>query len=87
MLPTRKGVAPEQLSEELGCSFRDVHRIHEQVIQRAMEKNTMIGNKLETLRSHRVEADYGMNAKIDLSLGRGCVKVSRIIMNSLSQLR
>jgi len=73
--------------EELGYSFRDVHRIHELVISNALEKNTSIGNRLETLFACRIDADYKMNSQIDLTLGRRCLSVSRHIIHSLSQIR
>ena len=73
--------------ESLGCSFEDIHRIHEQVIVSANEKNSAVGNKLETLRRYRVDADYEMGAQINVSTAGKCVSLSRKVMHSLNQFR
>lgn len=73
--------------EELGYSFRDVLRIHEQVIVSANEKNSFIGNRLETLRKHRVDADYEMHTSVNITIGRKCIKISQDVLRLLNQLR
>jgi uncharacterized protein (UPF0332 family) len=72
--------------EELGCSFREVHKLHQDVIERLREKNSATANKLYTLRERRVDADYKMNAEMNVITARNCVRLSRIILNSLSEL-
>jgi len=72
--------------EETGRSFLDVDRIHRQVIEEAVNWNSQIANKLETLRSHRVDADYEMNANIAIDIARKCTRISRSILNSLPAL-
>ena len=73
--------------EELGSAFGDVHRIHEQVIVSVNEKNSAIGNKLETLRRYRVDADYTMEAQVNLAISKKCVSIARNVLHSLNQLR
>jgi len=73
--------------QEIGYSFADVHRLHKDVIETSMTKNSMIGNRLDTLHDHRIAADYEMMADITLSLGKTCVRLSELIIRSLGQLK
>lgn len=71
----------------LGHSFADVDKIHKDVIEKLMDRNTAISNMLETLFGHRVDADYKMEAMITLELGKSCVKLSEYIIHSVEQLK
>jgi hypothetical protein len=42
--------------QELGVSFADADRIHRDVIQELMLRNTDLGNRLDKLRQERVKA-------------------------------
>ena len=72
--------------EQLGSSFTDVHRLHEEVIRSVMERNSNLGNKLETLRTYRVSADYELNTRLNEEIGRRCVMISRNVIHSLNQI-
>lgn len=73
--------------EELGMSFRDVDRLHQQVITGLNEKNSGLANRLNTLREHRVDADYEMRASMDINLAKKCVSISQYVIHSLSQTK
>lgn len=73
--------------ESLGCNFADVDKIHQQVIIRLMERNTDVGNMLDTLRSRRVDADYYMSKSIPPDLAKRCTKLSERILGSLVNLQ
>ena len=71
--------------EENGKSFLDVDRIHRDVIEEATNWNSHIANKLETLRTNRVSADYIMNEDIQMDIATKCNRISRNILSSLPQ--
>lgn len=73
--------------QELGYSFRDVHRIHKDVIDQLMRnKHYTIGSKLNTLLDHRVDADYKMKAKITSNLGDSCIRLAERIIESIDRI-
>jgi uncharacterized protein (UPF0332 family) len=70
--------------ERVGIIFTDVDTIHQQVINRVMERNTDLGNMLDTLRDKRVDADYYMDKTISKELAGRCATLSeRVIHSSL----
>ena len=69
--------------EEMGYSFRSPQNIHQDVISAANEKNTLIGNKLETLRRYRVEADYQLNSQLTSEIARNCVRLSQSVLHTI----
>ena len=73
--------------EEIGFSFRDVERIHREVIEALMNLDYSMGDRLEALRNYRVDADYKMEASITPLLGISSVKLSQIIIDSVTRLR
>lgn len=79
-------LATKRKLEDLGSNFVDVDRIHHEVIQELMRKNTDLGNRLDTLREKRVDADYDMSASIPPSLGQKCAKLSEGIISSVKRL-
>jgi uncharacterized protein (UPF0332 family) len=72
--------------EELGSSFPDTEKIHQEVIQKLMERHTDLGNKLDTLRDKRVDADYRMSAGISDGLAKNCARVSQLVISSVETM-
>jgi len=71
--------------QELGFSFRDVHRLHRDVIEMLSSRNGGLGSKLNSLFDHRVDADYKVEANVT-HLGDKCCRLSEHIINSLEAL-
>jgi len=71
--------------QELGCSFKDVDRLHKDVIEELRSRNGGLGSKLNSLFDHRVDADYILEAKVT-HLGDKCCRLSEHIINSLEAL-
>lgn len=72
--------------EELGGSFSDVDRIHQEVIERMMEMNSAIANKLETLRRKRVDADYKMKALILKGECSNLLRLAELVLRDVATL-
>ncbi len=73
--------------QEIGHSFREVDRLHKDVISTLMnEKKHFISSQLDKLREYRVNADYKMKSKITSELGKRCIMLSRKIMHSIEQI-
>ena len=68
--------------EHGGLKFTDVDTIHQQVINGVMERDTNVGNMLDTLRNKRVDADYYMSKTISKELAGRCAKLSEIVIKS-----
>ncbi len=73
--------------QDIGYSFADVYRLHKDVIETLMDINTSVGNKLNTLFDHRVDADYRTEARITQELGKSCVRLSEHIIDSIERLK
>jgi len=69
----------------LGHSFRDVHRIHKEVIEALSSRDGGLGSKLDALFDYRVQADYDMDAVV-INLGDKCCRFSEHIINRLEDL-
>ena len=79
-------VAKKRL-QELGYSFRRIHRLHKDVIDRLMKnKHYLIGSKLNTLLDYRVDADYKMRAQITSTLGESSIRLAEAIINAIDQI-
>jgi len=72
--------------ESLGNSFADVDRIHREVIQSLMQRNSGLANQLDQLREKRVAADYFMDLNITADLGQKCAKLSERVIGSVERL-
>lgn len=72
--------------QSLGSTFADADRIHRDVIQELMKRNTGLANQLDQLREKRVDADYHMDAVITVELGRKYAKLSQHIIGSIDRL-
>lgn len=73
--------------QELGYSFRRIHRLHKDVIDKLMRSRYYsIGSKLNTLFEYRVDADYKMESRITPELGKSCTRLSELIIRSVEQL-
>lgn len=73
--------------QELGHSFRRIHRLHKDVIDTLMKSRYYsIGSKLNTLFEYRVDADYKMESRITPELGKLCIRLSEHIISSIEQL-
>lgn len=73
--------------EERDVSFKDVDRLHKDVIDEVMyRRNKFLGSQLETLREERVCADYYVREIITETKARNCTKLSEIIVNSVNLL-
>lgn len=72
--------------QELGVSFADADRIHRDVIQELMLRNTDLGNRLDKLRQERVKADYFMDATVTSDLGGKCARLSEGITKLVESL-
>jgi len=73
--------------EEWGYSFADVHRLHRDVIDGAMKRDSTMGNKLETLFNHRVDADYMVQAFIPPELAKNCTRLSELIIKRIEETK
>jgi len=69
----------------LGCSFKDVYRLHKDVIEMLSSRNGGLGSKLNDLLEYRVDADYKMEARVT-HLGEKCCRLSEHIINRLEEL-
>lgn len=76
-------LAAKRRLEELGYSFRAPQNIHQEVISATNEKNTLVGNKLETLRQYRVEADYQLNSLMTFEIARNCIRLSQSVLHTI----
>jgi uncharacterized protein (UPF0332 family) len=77
----------KQKLERASGPFRNVHKLHESVIERFMEIGRYdIGNRLSELFDYRVDADYYMRSKITPKLGELCIMLSEDIMNLLKTI-
>jgi len=73
--------------EEWGCSFAEVHRLHRDVIDGIMKRDSTVGNKLGTLFDYRVDADYKPQALILPDLGKNCAKLSELIIKKIEEMK
>ena len=64
----------------------NVDRIHWEVIQELMRRNSSLANQLDQLREKRVDADYHMDSVISLDLGRKYARLSERIIGTVEQL-
>jgi len=76
-------LAAKKKLEQRGCSFLNVDRIHQEVIQELMSRRSDTANKLNTLREKRVDSDYRMDAVINQGLGQKCAKLSQLVIDDL----
>ncbi len=72
--------------EDLGASFSNVDRIHQEVIEAMMDKSSPVANKLETLRKRRVDADYKMKASISKGECPNLLRLAELILNGIAAL-
>jgi len=75
----------EKKLRETGCRFEDTDKIHQYVIQKAMERNSYLANRLDTVRGYRVKADYIMEERITVDLARCSTRLSREIVNMVHE--
>jgi len=73
--------------QELGTSFQDVHRIHRDLIDKVMEKDTKMGNHLETLRARRVDADYMLKALVSRVECGNILKLAEVVLGEADRLK
>ena len=73
--------------EELNYSFADVPRLHRDVIDIVMKRDSTVGNKLETLFNYRVDADYKLKAFISPDLGNNCTRLSELIIRKIEEMK
>jgi len=72
--------------QEKGIRVSDGAKIHEAVIEKYMDMRlSSIGNRLDQLRERRVEADYHMKSRINISIGRKCAKLAEYVINLIEQ--
>ncbi len=76
-----------QRLEQLGLSFRNVKRIHRDVITEAARKNSMIGNQLDQLFENRKVADYNLQANVPRELANSSSKVCEVIHSSVRTMQ
>ncbi len=73
--------------EELGYSFQRTERMHQDVIETVLAQSSTFGNKLETIRSYRVDSDYRMEMEVNENMARRCLLISKEIIQSIGELR
>lgn len=72
--------------EELGYTFEGIEHRHKDVIECVMEQNSSFGNKLENLRSYRIDSDYIMQADVNENVAKRCLVISNELVRSVGQL-
>ncbi len=73
--------------KELGYNFPTTDHLHKDVIETVMTQSPTFGNKLETMRSYRVDSDYRMEADVNENIAKRCLLISKEIIQSVGELR
>jgi len=77
-----------QKLQEKGISVPEGTEIHKVVIDTYMDRNlSSIGNRLDQLRHHRVDADYHMRTNVTLDLGKKCAKLAEYTIDLIKQIK
>ncbi len=73
--------------QELGISFPDIDGIHRDLIDKVKEKDTKMGNHLETLRAKRVDADYMLRALVSGIECGNILRLAEVVLGEVHQLK
>ncbi len=63
--------------------FQESDRIHRDVIEAVLGRNSSVGNWLETLRSARVDADYKMMASIQKGNCQNLLRLAEYVLSDI----
>lgn len=67
--------------------YNNVDKIHKEVIEKIKIKDKNIGHKLHNLKRFRVDADYKLNARVDLGKAKICTGLSQVIIDLTAELK
>ena len=76
-------LASHKKLQELGESFSDTAEVHQEVIDKVMERNSTTANKLFTLRTERNKADYNWDATFSNNALPGLLRFAEIVVNDV----
>jgi uncharacterized protein (UPF0332 family) len=68
-----------------GASFESTPTVHRQLIELLKSRKASLGDQLATLRTYRNKADYNLDSLFTIHIGRSCLEISRIIIDSLKR--
>jgi hypothetical protein len=76
-------LASRKKLQELGESFSSRAEVHQEVIDRVMDRNPTAANKLVTLRKERNRADYNLAEKFSKHGVEGLLRVAELVLNEV----